>query len=408
MKTEIPMPSCPQIEMGIACAILQFPAQVCPVLASRHISASDFHDFTCRSIIGEVIGRWSTRQATDWISVSHALMDQVPIIKVTEMATGPALVSVVPEWCDQVRDYSLRRSIIKGCIETAESAVDDDGRSALASLTHQISILGQDSTVSAHSLQDGIAEVLRAFAEGETKEPIGTGWQELDRLSPIRRGDMLVIGAPAKGGKSTFALSYMAEVLKRGLPALLLSLEMPVRDICEKMLARQSSVRLDTMYARNFSEMDLSRIANANAAMKAWNCEIRADCFDLPAILAAARKAKSSRPDLALVVVDYLQLVRGPNGDSREREVAEVSRNLRLLALELDCVVVALSQLNDEGKLRESRAIGQDATAVWIISLDDESEENMRTLKIPIQRNGQSGVSCELEFRGTHAHFGGV
>jgi replicative DNA helicase len=200
----------------------------------------------------------------------------------------------------------------------------------------------------------------------------------------------------------------MAEVLKRGLPALLLSLEMPVRDICEKMLARQSSVRLDTMYARNFSEMDLSRIAHANATMKAWNCEIRADCFDLPAILAAARKAKAAEPDLALVVVDYLQLVRGPNGDSREREVAEVSRNLRLLALELDCVVVALSQLNDEGKLRESRAIGQDATAVWIINLDDESEENMRTIKIPIQRNGQSGVSCALQFRGTHAHFGGA
>ena len=79
-----------------------------------------------------------------------------------------------------------------------------------------------------------------------------------------------------------------------------------------------------------------------------------------------------------------------------------------MLAMELDCVVVALSQLNDDGKLRESRAIGQDATAVWAIGKHDgdESADDERTLYIPIQRNGQSGVSCQLEFLGQFAHFG--
>jgi replicative DNA helicase len=138
--------------------------------------------------------------------------------------------------------------------------------------------------------------------------------------------------------------------------------------------------------------------------MSKWDLEIRDDCHTLGSIVASARMSHARKP-ITLMVVDYLQLVRGDrnNGDSREREVAEVSRTLRLLALELNCVVVALSQLNDDGRLRESRAIGQDATAVWAVS--DSSNEGHKSIQIPAQRNAESNVGCELEFRGEYASF---
>ena len=406
MSTDITMPTCPQIEAGLVGTLLQYPMQVVPMLVGARVDAGAFNDFACRTLVAEVLRRWTAGESTDWISVSHSVMADVPVTTTTTLATGPGLVSVVPQWLETIRDYALRRDIIRSCRTNATMASEEDGRAALASITHDVSILGQSGDSGGHSIKEGLTELLRAFRDGDVKQSIPTGWPDLDRISPVRRGDMVVIAAQAKGGKSTLALSYMAEVCRRKLPALMISLEMPSRDIIEKMLAREARVRLDTMYARTFGAPELSRIARANSTMSEWQADIRSDCYDLPAIIAAARASKAQRPDLALVVVDYLQLVKGPQGDSREREVAEVSRSLRMMAMELDCVVVALSQLNDEGKLRESRAIGQDATAVWaIVKHDGEPADDERTLHIPIQRNGQSGVSCQLEFLGQFASF---
>lgn len=401
------LPTCPQIEAGLVGTLLQAPMQIAPILIGARIGPDAFYGFAERTLVAEVLRRWTAGESTDWISVSHAVRDSVPITTTTTLATGPALVSVVPDWIETIRDHALRRDIIKSCRANIETAMETDGRSALASVAHDVSILGASGDSGGNSIKEGLADLLRAFRDGDVKESIQTGWPDLDRISPVRRGDMVVIAAQAKGGKSTLALSYMAEVCKRGMSALLLSLEMPARDIIEKMLAREARVRLDTMYARSFGGPEMSRIARANQDMAEWQADIRSDCHDLPAIIAAARSAKAQRPGLALVVVDYLQLVRGPSGDSREREVAEVSRTLRMMAMELDCVVVALSQLNDDGKLRESRAIGQDATAVWTIAKkEDDEQSNRRTLYIPIQRNGESDVSCSLEFIGQFSHFG--
>jgi replicative DNA helicase len=179
---------------------------------------------------------------------------------------------------------------------------------------------------------------------------------------------------------------------------------MPSADVSEKLLARTSNVNLGRMFHRNFRDSDVASIKTAVETMSKWQLEIRDDCHDLGQILTAARLAHARKP-LKMLVVDYLQLVKGSrnNGDSREREVAEVSRQLRLLGLDLGCVVVALSQLNDDGRLRESRAIGQDATAVWAVR--ESQEEGCRDIYIPAQRNGESGVACELVFRGEYSSF---
>jgi replicative DNA helicase len=115
-----------------------------------------------------------------------------------------------------------------------------------------------------------------------------------------------------------------------------------------------------------------------------------------------------SQTGLSLLFVDYLQLVRCDLGreGTREREVAEVSRSLRLLGLELNCLVISITQLNEQGKARESRAIQQDATAIVAIKMEEgkENSEN-RTIVIPYQRNGPCGVQTSLRFNGRTASF---
>ncbi len=127
--------------------------------------------------------------------------------------------------------------------------------------------------------------------------------------------------------------------------------------------------------------------------------DIRDDVYDLSSIVAVIRQAK----DLTLVVADYAQLIRPNLKDSnREQEVAKISRTLRLVAMETKVPIILLSQLNEQGRSRESRSLEQDTTANWNIVFDDE-EPNERMITIPYQRNGESGIQFKVAFLGAIA-----
>jgi replicative DNA helicase len=184
---------------------------------------------------------------------------------------------------------------------------------------------------------------------------------------------------------------------------LVISLEMPASQILDRLVAKQANVSLRTLAEGVKNEGDFRRVATAISSLARTGLVVRDDLYDLASICATAR-AMAKSGGLEAIVVDYIQLVRfdlGKDG-TREREVAEVSRGLRLLAMELKCVLFAITQLNEAGKARESRAIQQDATAVLVVKVEDEE---YREISIPIQRNGPCGVSTSLRFSGKTASF---
>jgi replicative DNA helicase len=184
---------------------------------------------------------------------------------------------------------------------------------------------------------------------------------------------------------------------------LVISLEMPASQILDRLVAKQANVSLRTLAEGVKNEGDFRRVAAAISSLARTGLVVRDDLYDLASICATAR-AMAKSGGLEAIVVDYIQLVRfdlGKDG-TREREVAEVSRGLRLLAMELKCVLFAITQLNEAGKARESRAIQQDATAVLVVKVEDEE---YREISIPIQRNGPCGVSTSLRFSGKTASF---
>jgi replicative DNA helicase len=189
--------------------------------------------------------------------------------------------------------------------------------------------------------------------------------------------------------------------MKKGV--LIISLEMPASQIIDRLVARLGNVSLRSLAEGVKTEHELNGMQRALNVLHRSNLIIRDDLYDIQAICSVARAMSKSTMGLGVMFVDYIQLIRCELKDStREREVAEVSRSLRLLGLELGCLVIGITQLNEQGKARESRAIQQDATCVMAIEIDGEES---RKVSIPFQRNGPCGVSTHMRFNGRTASF---
>ena len=398
------VPTCNEAEDALVSILLTDPDKVAPLIVNANLDASSFMQPDVWAVIDAALTRWKMRHPVDAILIGQEVKAVCPPHRMMQLATCCTVPSAAQHYLAAVLDADARRKLIKGCNEAALIAGESGKDECLDKLAKLVTSVNQKGEYKPCTVKELLKKTVASFDEDRSLGSVPTGMEKLDAISPVRRGDLVVIAAQAKGGKSTLALSYACNVSGRGENVLFFSLEMPAADITEKLLARMARVKLGNLYYRNFAEADTIKMQHAIVKMSKWDLEIRDDCHNLNQLVATARMAHARKP-LTLMVVDYLQLVRSDrsNGDSREREVAEVSRTLRLLALEMNCVIVALSQLNDDGRLRESRAIGQDATAVWAVS--DSSQEGFKSLFIPAQRNAESNVGCELQFRGEYASF---
>jgi replicative DNA helicase len=235
------------------------------------------------------------------------------------------------------------------------------------------------------------------------------GLPALDEIiGGLQGGDVCVVAAHTGVGKSALALQVVKTTsLDRGLGAALFSLEMPWVQICER-LHIQSGVAMKSLRRGMFDDWERSTVTKTTGLLMQRNNIFIEDQFgqDISGICSRSRLLKAKH-DVKLIVVDYLQLVGAAEAGrdaNREREVAAVSHRFKTLAHELDIVVLALSQLNDQGLLRESRAIGQDADVVLMI-VPPESEKQPHQILVRKHRNGQSGVYIPVNFRGDQMRF---
>jgi len=225
-----------------------------------------------------------------------------------------------------------------------------------------------------------------ALSSGSSELGVMTGFQDLDELTNgLQPGQLIVIGARPGAGKSTLAMDILRYCsLRQGKPSVMFSLEMSRQEIMMRIISAQASVKLADIRSGRCADDDWTRMAR-----------MMADCSDAPLFIddspnlslmeirAKARRLKQKH-GLSLIVVDYLQLMTGAgrNAQSREQEVAEYSRSLKLLAKEVDVPVIALSQLNRKAEerhdkrpqlsdLRESGSVEQDSDLVILIHRPD-------------------------------------
>lgn len=229
-----------------------------------------------------------------------------------------------------------------------------------------------------------VTEQMRAITDHEQDSAgISTGMTPIDLVTNgLGRGQLWVVAGETSGGKSVFLLQVAAEVLAAGKIVFVSSLEMQGPEVFQRLASCHGAVPVQTFTRpREANPHNLKRAKTALQEVAGWRIVVDdRGGRSVSEISGTAETAATMEGGIDLVVVDYLQLVKGTRqrGDSREREVADVSSSLKALAKSLNCPVLTASQLNDNGRLRESRAIGQDADVVLKITDDGIVGEKVR------------------------------
>lgn len=207
---------------------------------------------------------------------------------------------------------------------------------------------------------------------GKLGVPTGiTGFDEVS--GGLKGGQMIVIAAETNGGKSTFALNIINHAAKNGHGVALFTMEMDRDEVFDNLLSMNARINRNVFNTGCFTEGDMRSIQNMIAPVSALPIWINDDAVLTVAQIRARCLQLVSSQGIKLVVVDYIQFVTADASfkDNREQQIANISRGLRSLAKELKVPVIALSQLNDDGKIRESRVIAHDAHVVILIEPQD-------------------------------------
>ena len=268
-----------------------------------------------------------------------------------------------------------------------------------------------------------LEEIEAIGAHGGGISGVPTGFADLDSLTNgLHPGQMIVVAARPAVGKSALALDFArSATIRHGLPTVVFSLEMGRNEITMRLLSAEARVPMHIMRTGQMSDEDWGRLAKRMSEVADAPLFIDdSPNMSLMEIRAKCRRLKQ-RHDLKLVIIDYLQLMSSPKKtESRQQEVSEMSRSLKLLAKELQVPVVALSQLNRGPEqrqdkkpmlsdLRESGSIEQDADVVILLHREDAYErESPRAgeadLIIAKHRNGPT-ATVTVAFQGHYSRF---
>jgi len=343
-----------------------------------------------------------------------------------------------------VREKALRRRLIEVAqslvTEAHESAADAGELIDLAE--HKIFQVsqqrGSDGFTRIKELLWPAMERIESLREGGPLTGVPSGFAELDSMTlGFQPSDLVIIAARPSMGKTAFVLNVAQyAAVERNLPTAIFSLEMSKESLVMRMLASEGYIDAQRLRSGKLTSQDHSNLAKAAALLgqaPIWIDD--SPGLSLLEIRSRARRLKSQH-DLKMIIVDYLQLVTGPPGvESRQQEISQISRSLKILAKELQVPVLALSQLSrapeqrtGENKrpqlsdLRESGAIEQDADLVMFIyrpefyerAVDEQGNPNKTSDGIPLeglaeiivgkQRNGPTGIA-RLNFRKQFTRF---
>jgi replicative DNA helicase len=318
---------------------------------------------------------------------------------------------------DIIREATARERLFQTAARTQQMAATADLADAVSLAREGLDRIQVRTADAPPTIADLLMPHLERLETQDTTKRLSTGLPDLDHLlaGGFRPGQLVIVGARPGVGKSLLLGGFaLHAAIREHATVHFASLEMGREELMDRFLASEASVSLRAITGRSLDEEGWSRLARHLDDISSARLHI--DDTPTQTVPAIAAAAKPQRP--ALVLVDYLQLVC-PAGktNNREQEVAALSRALKLLARDLDCTVIAASQLNRESDkrndrkprlsdLRESGAIEADADLVLLLDRDDNDETlgTDASLIVAKQRGGPLG-SVPLVFSGDHARF---
>jgi replicative DNA helicase len=401
------------------------------------LKGHDFYRPAHETIYQAILDLYAKGEPADPITVAAELTRRGEITKVGGASYLHTLVQTVPtaanaEYYAQIvhERAVLRRLVEAGTRITqmgyaADGDIDEIVNSAQAEIFAVTEQRTAEDYLPLSEIMEGALDEIEAIGSrsGEMTG-VPTGFTDLDQLTNgLHPGQMIIIAARPAMGKSTLALDFArAASIKHNLPSVIFSLEMGRNEIAMRLLSAEARVALHHMRSGTMTDEDWTRLARRMPDVSAAPLYIDdSPNLSMMEIRAKCRRLKQ-RNDLKLVVIDYLQLMQSGSkrSESRQQEVSEMSRNLKLLAKELELPVIALSQLNRGPEqrtdkkpmvsdLRESGSIEQDADMVILLHREDAYEkESPRAGEADIivgkHRNGPT-ATITVAFQGHYSRF---
>ncbi|HVD69908.1 MAG TPA: replicative DNA helicase [Actinomycetota bacterium] len=334
-----------------------------------------------------------------------------------------------PHYAKIVSDAALRRRLIGAAadiIDTAYVGASDADDIADGAEQRIYDVARREDNEDAAEIGDLITQAMSDHESIQNRESaytgLPTGFRDLDDLtSGLQPGNLIIVAARPGIGKSSLAMNVARNVAVTGAPVAVFSLEMSRYEIGMRLLCGEARVPWDRIRNKRVGPDDWIRVVQAGETLHEAPLHIvDSGNVNIVDIRAKARRMRTGNQGLSLIIVDYLQLMTSPNArrpDSRQQEVAEISRNLKLLAKELHVPVVALSQLNRNPEaradkrpqlsdLRESGAIEQDSDVVMFIHRDDADPEKKKHAELIVakHRNGPTDT-IRLSFEPSLTQF---
>lgn len=345
---------------------------------------------------------------------------------ITELATNTVFSSNVESYVKIIKDKSDRRNLIRAGRELiSKSYEEDEVESIVSTVEDKIykvinSKESEDIIDMGQSVEKVLTRIENNYCNGGKILGNTTGFKEIDNtISGLQKGDFIIVAARPSMGKTAFALNVGQHASKSASVGIF-SLEMTTEQLMERLISSRSLVEFGKIKTGKLDEAEFRKITDAANVLAKRKIFIDDKSTNLSDIKAKCRNLKI-KEGLDVVIIDYLQLIEiSDKTNSREQEIAKISRELKKLAKKLEITIVALSQLSRAPEqrtdhkpilsdLRESGSIEQDADVIFMLYRDEyynkESEEkNIAELIINKNRNGET-KTIKLGWIGQYQRF---
>ncbi|MCM6765021.1 replicative DNA helicase [Weissella paramesenteroides] len=368
------------------------------------LEPSDFYRTAHRLIYSAILALDETQRAIDILTITDELDKDNQVENVGGMAYLTELASSVPVagnalyYARIVRERSVRRNMIDTLQDSLTQTYEgtDSVDDAVADLSTKLDLInGGEKSADFKNIADVVNKSFEQIEQNsrtdETVTGLASGFPALDNLTTgFHEGEMIIIAARPAVGKTAFVLNIAQKVAVADptLPVVIFSLEMPDTSLVNRMLAAEGNINSQHMRTGQLEAEEWNSLAVATGSLARTNIYID----DTPGIKVTEIRSKLRRlykreGRLGLVIIDYLQLIEGTRSEGRQQEVSAISRAIKMMAMEMNVPIIALSQLSRSveqrqdkrpmlSDIRESGSIEQDADIVAFLYRDDYYEKS--------------------------------